>query len=249
MAASPADEAKGVSSQPSDAFRVGVGRWVRDLGTLSAVGIDEGGKGARTLIGLRERPKFDGARLFAIYRRVLLDVGAELVAEGRLDDAGDVMFVTFADIRGDGDLRDVAAANRRAYATELQRTSIPRVMTSTGEAIYAVADPDDDADGFSGVAASPGVVEGTVRVVTEPDAGALEPGEVLVTHSTDPMWTPILLRAAGVVMETGGPLMHGAIVAREQGIPAVAGLEGITSRLADGDRVRVDGEAGRVTLL
>ncbi len=204
---------------------------------------------ARTLIGMRERPKFDEARCIEVYRRVLLDVGEELHAAGHLDDADDVMFVTLADIRGDGDLRDVAEANRRAHEAEMQRTSIPRVMTSTGEAIYAVTRTDDDTDLLTGVAASPGVVEGTVRIVTEPDAGALEPGEILVTHSTDPLWTPIMLRAGGLVMETGGPLMHGAIVAREQGIPAVAGLEGITNRLVDGDRVRVDGGAGSVTVL
>ena len=200
---------------------------------------------ARTLVGLRERPKFDEARSFEIFRRVLLDVGAVLVADDRLDTAGDVMQATVADIRSDGDLREITARNRQHFQAELQRTSIPRVMTSAGETIYA-AEAASEHD-LSGVGVSPGTAEGRVRVITEPRAGALEPGEILVTHSTDPMWTPIMLRAGGLIMETGGPLMHGAIVAREQGIPAVAGIEHVTQRLTDGDHVRIDGEAGTIT--
>ncbi len=201
----------------------------------------------RRLAGLKERPKYDVSRFIELWREVLLAVGQQLVADGRLRHAADVMFVTFADVRGGSDLRAAAADNRRAYRAELARTSIPRILTSTGEAFYAA--PDVDEDGLVGVPASPGVVEAPARIVAQPTAGAIESGEVLVSRSTDPTWTPLILRAGAVVMETGGPLQHAAIVAREQGIPAVTGIDRATELLDDGVTIRVDGTAGTVTPL
>ena len=204
---------------------------------------------ARRLLGLKERPKHDEMRLFALWRGMLVDIGHELVAEGRLAEADDVMFVTFADLRSDRDLRGVAAKNRRRYKAEFARTNVPRVLTSTGETFYGASPAGEDDGVLTGVPASPGVTDAPVRTVVHPQAGAIEPGEVLVTRSTDPTWTPVILRAGAVVLETGGYLQHAAIVAREQGIPAVTGIEGATEWLVDGQMIRVDGEAGTVTLL
>ncbi len=203
----------------------------------------------RRLAGLKERPKYDINRFLELWRQTLLAVGSEFVAADRLDHPEDVLFATFAAIRAGGDLRATAAANRRTYEAEHARASIPRVLTSTGEAFYGAPSASDDAGVLVGVPASPGTVEAPARIVTVPAAGALAPGEVLVTRSTDPTWTPLILRASAVVLETGGPLQHAAIVAREQGIPAVTGIEGITERLTDGEHVRVDGEAGTVAPL
>ena len=91
---------------------------------------------------------------------------------------------------------------------------------------------------------SPGVVEGTVHVVFDPTGAQLAPGEILVCPGTDPAWTPLFLAAGGLVMEVGGMMTHGSVVAREYGIPAVVGVNEATSRLLDGQRVRVDGRAG-----
>lgn len=103
---------------------------------------------------------------------------------------------------------------------------------------------------LTGVGASPGVVEGSVRVVVDAAAaGALEPGEILVCHHTDPGWAPLLVVAAAFVVEVGGRLSHAAIVARELGTPCVVGAADATRRLRDGDRVRVDGGTGRIELL
>lgn len=96
---------------------------------------------------------------------------------------------------------------------------------------------------------SRGVYEGTVKVIEDPRGAKLERGEVLVTHSTDPSWTPLFLNAGALVMESGGTVSHGGIVAREYGIPAVSGIEGGTGLLKTGQRVRVDGDSGRVALL
>jgi pyruvate,water dikinase len=96
---------------------------------------------------------------------------------------------------------------------------------------------------------SPGMVEGIVHVVFDPRSAQLAPGEILVCPGTDPAWTPLFLVAGGLVMEVGGLMTHGAVVAREYGIPAVVGLHEATQRLQTGQRVRVDGSTGRVVLL
>ena len=100
---------------------------------------------------------------------------------------------------------------------------------------------------WRGIAVGSGCAEGVARIVRAPAEGTrLAPGEILVAPSTDPAWTPLFLKAGGLVMETGGYLSHGAIVAREFGIPAVVNLPGILDRIEDGQRLRVDGERGEV---
>jgi phosphohistidine swiveling domain-containing protein len=202
----------------------------------------------REVGGMREQPKFDMIRCLALLRRVLHQVGQDLVTQGRLDKADDVFYVTFADIRASGDLHSRAAEARADYLREVKRVAVPRIMTSTGECYYA-APAGRDANTLTGAPVSPGVYEGMARIVHTPIGAQLERGEILVTHSTDPSWTPLFLNAGAVVMETGGPISHGAIVAREYGIPAVAGVSEATTRLHTGQRLRVNGEAGEITCL
>src|ERR1019366_1440187 len=105
-----------------------------------------------------------------------------------------------------------------------------------------------EAGAWSGISVSPGIASGAARIVHSPkDAAHLRPGDILVGPSTDPGWTPLFLRASAIVMETGGFLSHGAIVAREYGIPAVANVPGILKALHDGEPIPVDGSRGRVT--
>ncbi|MFZ1401916.1 MAG: PEP-utilizing enzyme, partial [Anaerolineae bacterium] len=107
-----------------------------------------------------------------------------------------------------------------------------------------------NADGaITGSPVSPGVVEGVVHVVLDPRGAQLAPGEILVCPGTDPAWTPLFLAAGGLVMEVGGLMTHGSVVAREYGIPAVVGVHEATTRLKTGQRIRVDGSVGRVTVL
>ncbi len=202
----------------------------------------------REVGGLREQAKFDMVRCFALLRRVLFQVGQELVTQGRLDQAEDVFYLTFADIREGGDLRPRAAEARVDYLREVKRVAVPRIMTSTGECFYGVPASQDE-NTLIGVPVSPGVYEGAARIVDTPIGAQLERGEILVTHSTDPSWTPLFLNAGAVIMETGGPISHGAIVAREYGIPAVVGVSEATTRLHTGQRLRVNGEAGEITCL
>lgn len=107
----------------------------------------------------------------------------------------------------------------------------------------------ENSDGtLTGTPASAGQVRGKARVILDPVGARLEPGEILVAPSTDPGWTPLFLIASGLVMEMGGANSHGAVVAREYGIPAVVGVPGATVRIATGQEIEVDGTAGRITV-
>ena len=172
---------------------------------------------------------------------MLGELGAGFVAAGRLDAADDIYFVHFAD--WDGDVRAASGAGRAEYARDLQR-SAPRVITSEGETFYAPTVTDESA--LQGTAASAGVYEGPVRIVEDPHGATLKRGEVLVARGTDPAWTPLFLTAGALVMEIGGIMSHGAVVAREYGIPAVVGVPDATRRLRTGERGTRDGESGVV---
>ena len=104
-------------------------------------------------------------------------------------------------------------------------------------------------DAITGSPVSPGIVEGLVRVVLDPRQAGLLPGEILVCPGTDPSWTPLFLSAAGLVMEVGGMMTHGAVVAREYGIPAIVGVDQATTRLRTGQRIRIDGSSGMIEVV
>ncbi|BCJ73185.1 phosphoenolpyruvate synthase [Catellatospora sp. IY07-71] len=204
---------------------------------------------ARALAGVRELPKYYMVRVIAACRAQLALVGAELAKEGRLAEAGDVYFVDLAEARAGlagTDLRDLVARRRHAYDEELRRRHIPRVLLSDGtEPGVAPAAAADGA--LTGTPASAGQVTGVARVIMDPVGAHLEPGEILVAPSTDPGWTPLFLTAGGLVMEMGGANSHGAVVAREYGIPAVVGVPDATGRITTGQLITVDGAAGTVT--
>ncbi|HBY94630.1 MAG TPA: phosphoenolpyruvate synthase, partial [Chloroflexi bacterium] len=140
---------------------------------------------------------------------------------------------------------------RATFARERRRRQVPRVLLSDGQALFGGSGaPADTGDGvIVGSPVSPGEVEGVVHVVFDPHGAQLAPGEILVCPGTDPAWTPLFLAAGGLVMEVGGLMTHGSVVAREYGIPAVVGVHHATTRLVTGQRVRVDGTSGRIVLL
>ena len=210
----------------------------------------------RLLGGLRESPKFYLIRILDAYRVRLNQIGQGLVKEGLLNAADDLFFVPLdvlkAFAHGDKiDLRALAHERRATYQFELGRRRMPRILLGNGETFYEgmTADAADaGTDVLVGQAVSPGVVEGIVRVVLDPRNAQLQPGEILVCPATDPGWTPLFMTAGGLVMEIGGMITHGSVVAREYGIPAVVGVHEATTRLKTGQRVRVDGTQGRVFL-
>ncbi|WP_336205778.1 PEP/pyruvate-binding domain-containing protein [Nonomuraea sp. LPB2021202275-12-8] len=203
----------------------------------------------RRFAGLRELPKFYAVKVLAGVRRSLLEVGEHLVGVGVLDSPQEVFFLDLAETRvalGGGDLRALVAERRAAYEQETRRRHVPRVLLSDGTEPEALATA--AADGaLIGTPASAGTVTGTARVVLDPVGAHLEPGEILICPSTDPGWTPLFLTAGGLVMEMGGAMSHGAVVAREYGIPAIVGVAGATHRITTGQRITVNGAAGTVT--
>ena len=202
----------------------------------------------RAMFGVRELSKFYLRHAMTIYREQLLAVGAALVAQGRLDDAEDVFFVDMAQIQSGEQLASQVRMQREQFRLDQLRTA-PRLIASTGESLYAAAN-DDQQKGLQGIPVSPGVYEGPVKVLEHPEQGdRLERGDVLVTTGTNPAWTPLFLKLGALIMETGGPISHGSVVAREYGVPAVAGVVGATDKLQEGQRVRVNGETGSVEIL
>ncbi|MHC1557960.1 PEP/pyruvate-binding domain-containing protein [Actinomycetospora sp. C-140] len=202
---------------------------------------------ARDLVGLRELPKYWLVTVLGAARAELGTVGADLAARGRIEHADDVFFLSLSEAREDRDRRALVAARRATYARELRRRHVPRLVFSDGTEPEALGPADAAPDGaLTGVPASAGVVTGRVRVITDPQGAHLDPGDVLVCPSTDPGWTPLFLTAGGLVMEMGGSNSHGAVVAREYGLPAVVGVRDAVARLTGVDEVRVDGTAGRV---
>jgi len=141
-------------------------------------------------------------------------------------------------------------AERRAALARFRKLQAPRVMTSEGEIpAVTLASGHAPAGALVGSPVSAGVVEGLARVVRDPQTEMLNPGEILVAPFTDPGWTPLFINAAGLVMEVGGLMTHGSVVAREYGIPAVVGVLDATTRIKTGQRLRVHGEAGYVEIL
>lgn len=208
-------------------------------------------KRAHALAGFREMPRFAAALLLAQARALLWPVGEKLAQAGQLEAAEDVFFITLPEAHAalaGTDLRAVAQEQRASYAQELTRRHVPLVLLSDGtEPTSESAQAGTASDALQGTPASPGRVMARARVILDPDDAHLEPGEILVAPSTDPGWTPLFLTAGGLVMEMGGAMAHGAIVAREYGIPAVVGVAGAATRIRTGQQITIDGSLGTVT--
>lgn len=216
------------------------------------------GRRVRELMGTREAPKFFLVRLFARVRWALLEIGAELVQLGELARPDDLFFLKFNELQAlaaetpgqpGRDWQKIISARREAFERERLRRQIPRLLLSDGRAFYDGMAGSGQGGQLTGSPVSPGVVEGRVRVVLDPRKAGLMPGEILVCPGTDPSWTPLFLTAAGLIMEVGGMMTHGAVVAREYGIPAVVGVDHVTQRLQTGQLVRLNGSSGVIELL
>ncbi|MFN8051414.1 MAG: rifamycin-inactivating phosphotransferase [Acidimicrobiales bacterium] len=207
----------------------------------------------RSFIGYREYPKYFMISRYFVYRQALLGEAARLTDAGVLRDADDAAYLRFEEleaIAAGGPLDTALVDARRAAFRDHQHLTPPRVLTSDGEVFHGAHRRDDVPDGaLAGLAVSSGLVEGRARVVHDLAAANLEPGDILVTAFTDPSWSALFLSIAGLVTEVGAAMSHGSVVAREYGLPAVVGVEGATTRIRDGQRIRGDGTHGFVELL
>jgi phosphohistidine swiveling domain-containing protein len=208
---------------------------------------------ARELAGLREAGKFAGLYSLRDRRRRLLHIGAELQANGLLERADDVMFLTLPELRtvvdrGE-DMRQTVTGRRTQYARQLRRRAAPVALLSDGTDVETLL-PARTSHGrtLTGVAAAAGRASGRARVIRSLADAHIEPGEILIAPTSDPGWTPLFLTAAGLVTETGAVMAHGPAVAREYGIPAVICVPDATERIQTGQAITVDGATGTVTL-
>ncbi|HEX2915832.1 MAG TPA: PEP-utilizing enzyme, partial [Chloroflexia bacterium] len=207
---------------------------------------------AHILGGMREMPRFCLSLLLAQARELLRPVGEELTRAGRLEKAEDIFYITLAEAQmalAGTDLREVVNSRRDVFERELFRRNVPVVLLSDGTVPTFTPDTDPKLEGtLQGTPASPGLVTGIARVIFDPEGARINQGEILIAPSTDPGWTPLFMSAGGLVMEMGGAMSHGAIVAREYGIPAVVAVGGATLHIRTGQQITVDGSRGTIVL-
>jgi rifampicin phosphotransferase len=207
----------------------------------------------RTFIGYREYPKYGMVSRYLVYKQALLEEAERLVQAHVLREAQDIFYLTLRE------LHDVVRTNqvdeqligqRKGAFRSYQALTPPRVLTSDGEVIAGAYRREDLPVGvLVGLPVSAGTSEGRARVIVDMAQADLEPGDILVTAYTDPSWAPLFVAIKGLVTEVGGLMTHGAVIAREYGLPAVVGVEHATQLLRDGQRIRVHGTDGYVEVL
>jgi rifampicin phosphotransferase len=207
----------------------------------------------RTFIGYREYPKYGMVSRYFVYKQALLEEAERLVQAHLLREKEDIFYLTFQE------LRDVVRTNqvdeqlirqRKDAFRSYQALTPPRVLTSDGEVLAgAYRRVDVPAGALVGLPVSAGTIEGRARVILDIEQADLDAGDILVTAYTDPSWTPLFVAIKGLVTEVGGLMTHGAVIAREYGLPAVVGVEHATQLIRDGQRIRVHGTDGYVEIL
>jgi phosphohistidine swiveling domain-containing protein len=230
---------------------------------LHAIALKKNSRAAKTfeklyhtwfaLGGYRETPKHYVITVVDLFRRSALEIAKRIVAEGRLDAPEQIFDLTIADIDHalvdpKWDLRSLAN-ERTILINKMRKCKLAvRILDSRGKVFYPPRKAAKEGE-LSGVPISPGMVQGRVKVLQSANEKPLLPGEILVARATDPGWTPLFINAAGIILEIGGALQHGAVVAREYGTPCVSGVDEATSLLKDGQLVEVDGSNGIVRML
>ena len=207
----------------------------------------------RNLSGYREYPKYGIVNRYFIYKQALLKEAQRLLEAGIIHEKEDVFYLYFEEFQ------EAVRTNKLDYKIIDQRKqeyklfdklTPPRVITSDGEIIVGKYKRENiPANSIVGLAVSSGLVEGRARVIVDMEKAELEEGDILVTAFTDPSWTPLFVSIKGLVTEVGGLMTHGAVIAREYGLPAVVGVENATKLIKDGQRIRVHGTEGYVEIL
>jgi phosphoenolpyruvate synthase/pyruvate phosphate dikinase len=207
----------------------------------------------RNFVGYREYPKYFMMQRYWIIKQAMLREAATLVQEGVIREKEDIYYLSFEEfwqaVRTNQQDYGVIAKRKEEHDV-FEKLTPPRVVTSEGEIISGEYETGTlPTAALAGIPASSGTIEGRARIVARMEDAEFEEGDVLVTKFTDPSWTPLFLSAKGLVTEVGGMMTHGAVVAREYGLPAVVGVEGATRLIEDGQRVRVNGTEGYVEIL
>ncbi|MFS0887206.1 phosphoenolpyruvate synthase [Peribacillus frigoritolerans] len=207
----------------------------------------------RNFIGYREYPKYGMVNRYFVYKQALLKEAEQLVQANVIHEKEDIYYLTFEE------LHEVVRTNKLDYQMISKRKdeyrlyeklTPPRVITSDGEIIVGEYKRDNPmAEAIVGLPVSSGIIEGRARVILNMEDADLENGDILVTTFTDPSWTPLFVSIKGLVTEVGGLMTHGAVIAREYGLPAVVGVVNATKLIKDGQRIRVNGTEGYIEIL
>ncbi len=207
----------------------------------------------RNFIGFREYPKYALMQYFYVYKQALKKEAAMLVQKGVIQEPEDIYYLTFEELRkvvSSNQLDYNIVEERKREYEVYEKLTPPRVMTSDGEIITGEYDTGNiPQNALIGVPVSSGVIEGRARIVLNLEDADIEEGDILVTAFTDPSWTPLFVSIKGLITEVGGMMTHGAVVAREYGLPAVVSVENATKLIKDGQKVRVNGTKGYVEIL
>jgi pyruvate,water dikinase len=207
----------------------------------------------RTFIGYREYPKYSIVSRYFVYKQALLEEAERLVQADVLREKEDIFYLTFQelhDVVRTHEVDDQLISERKHAFRSYQALTPPRVLTSEGEVIAGAYRRDDLPTGaLIGLPVSGGTIEGRARVILDMAEAEFEAGDILVTAYTDPSWSPLFVAIKGLVTEVGGLMTHGAVIAREYGLPAVVGVEHATRLIQDGQRIRVHGTDGYVEIL
>lgn len=207
----------------------------------------------RNFIGYREYPKYAIVSRYLVYKQALLREAERLAGDGVLREKEDIYYLSFEELHEvvHTNKPDYQVISRRKDEYKLfERLAPPRVITSDGEIVTGAYKRENlPAGAIAGLAVSSGVIEGRARVILNMKDADLQAGDILVTSFTDPSWTPLFVTIKGLVTEVGGLMTHGAVIAREYGLPAVVGVENATKLIKDGQRIRVHGTEGYVELL
>ncbi len=207
----------------------------------------------RTFAGYREYPKYGMISRYFVYKQALLDEAERLVQADILRETDDIFYLTFQelhDVVRAHEVDDELIRHRKDEFRSFQALTPPRVLTSDGEGVAGSYRRHDLPPGaLVGLPVSGGTIEGRARVILDMAEADLEPGDILVTAHTDPSWSPLFVAINGLVTEVGGLMTHGAVIAREYGLPAVVGVENATRLIQDGQRVRVNGTHGYIEIL
>nr|WP_315025065.1 phosphoenolpyruvate synthase [uncultured Aminipila sp.] len=207
----------------------------------------------RNYVGYREYNKYIMVWYFWIIKQALMKEADKLVQNEVIENKADIYYLTFDELREtiktNSVDRSIIEKRKEEYEIHKKLTP-PRLMTSDGEIIYGEYDTGNmPEEALAGVAVSSGIIEGRARVILNIEDANIEEGDILVTTFTDPSWTPVFVSIKGLVTEVGGMMTHGAVVAREYGLPAVVGVENVTKRVKDGQMIRVNGVDGYVEIL
>ena len=206
----------------------------------------------RNFIGYREYPKYSIVSRYFVYKQALLKEAEQLVQANVLHEKEEIYYLTFEELREvvrTHTLDEQIISKRKDEYTFYEKLTPPRVITSDGEIIGGAYRREHlPAEALVGLPVSSGVIEGRARVILHIEDADLEDGDILVTSFTDPSWTPLFVSIKGLVTEVGGLMTHGAVIAREYGLPAVVGVENATRLIKDGDRIRVNGTEGYVEI-